>query len=81
MPSLEQVFDDFAVLDDWEDRYRYVIELGRELPPFAAAARTAANKVQGCVSQVWLTSDVDRSDPANPILGLPATAMPTSSGD
>ncbi|TCT02973.1 SufE family protein [Aquabacter spiritensis] len=47
---------DFELLDDWEDRYRYVIELGRALPPFPEAERTEDNKVQGCASQVWLTS-------------------------
>jgi cysteine desulfuration protein SufE len=57
-PDIEQILDDFEFLDDWEDRYRYVIELGRKLPPFDEAERTAENKVQGCVSQVWLSSDV-----------------------
>lgn len=47
---------DFELLDDWEDRYRHVIELGRELPPFEEKDRTAANKVRGCASQVWLVS-------------------------
>ena len=49
---------DFALLDDWEDRYRYVIELGRSLPPLPDALRTDANKVRGCASQVWLSSRV-----------------------
>ncbi len=52
--TLDAIRDDFALLDDWEDRYRYVIELGRELPPFPEDARTDANKVRGCVSQVWI---------------------------
>jgi cysteine desulfuration protein SufE len=50
--------DDFALLDDWEDRYRYVIELGRQLQPLPAADKTDMHKVRGCASQVWLTSAV-----------------------
>lgn len=58
LPTLEQIEQDFTVLDDWEDRYRYIIELGRELPAFDEVYRTSANKVQGCASQVWLKSFV-----------------------
>jgi cysteine desulfuration protein SufE len=54
--SIETLLSDFEVLDDWEDRYRHVIELGRELQPFDDAARNADNKVKGCASQVWITS-------------------------
>ena len=54
--NLDTIRADFAVLDDWEDRYRYVIELGRALPPFAETARTDANRVRGCASQVWLAT-------------------------
>jgi cysteine desulfuration protein SufE len=54
--TLDAIRSDFALLEDWEDRYRYVIELGRELPPLPDALRTEANKVRGCVSQVWLHS-------------------------
>jgi cysteine desulfuration protein SufE len=57
----ETIRSDFALLDDWEDRYRYLIELGRRLPPFPEALRTDANKVRGCVSQVWLASAVRRN--------------------
>ena len=56
--SLADIRSDFALLDDWEDRYRYVIELGRALPPLDDAARTDANKVRGCASQVWLATDI-----------------------
>ena len=56
MSSLEDIRTDFALLDDWEDRYRYVIELGRALPPLDAAFKTDATKVRGCASQVWLVS-------------------------
>jgi len=59
--TLETIRSDFALLDDWEDRYRYLIELGRQLPPFPEALRTDANKVRGCVSQVWLASAVGRN--------------------
>jgi cysteine desulfuration protein SufE len=60
MPDIEEIIDNFAVLDDWDDRYRYLIELGRELPPLAEAAHSEANKVQGCASQVWLDTQVRR---------------------
>lgn len=63
----DSLIADFELLDDWEDRYRFVIELGRNLPPFPEEARTEANKVQGCASQVWLTAQ--RQDgPDGPIL-------------
>lgn len=62
--SFEEILADFELLDDWEDRYRYVIELGRRLEPLPEAERSPANKVQGCVSQVWLSTHVDRSDDA-----------------
>jgi cysteine desulfuration protein SufE len=57
----EDILADFELLDDWEDRYRYVIELGRKLEPLPESARTPENKVQGCVSQVWLSTHVDPS--------------------
>jgi cysteine desulfuration protein SufE len=60
--SFDEIIADFELLDDWEDRYRYVIELGRKLQPLPESARTAANKVQGCVSQVWLATKVDQDD-------------------
>jgi cysteine desulfuration protein SufE len=56
--TIETIRDDFSFLDEWEDRYRYVIELGESLPPFPDNERTPANKVPGCVSQVWLTTDI-----------------------
>ena len=67
--TLEAIRSDFALLDDWEDRYRYLIELGRGLPPLPEALRTDANKVRGCVSQVWLASAVRRAgNGAAPVL-------------
>ena len=59
--NIETIREDFAFLDDWEDRYRYVIELGKALPPLDEAFRTDANKVHGCVSQVWLNTQVTPS--------------------
>ena len=66
MASLDKIMDDFAFLDDWEDRYRYVIELGKELPDLAEDKKTAENKVQGCASQVWVVSHSD--DASDPVL-------------
>lgn len=60
--QIDEIIDNFDILDDWEDRYRYVIELGRELEPLPDAERTDANKVQGCVSQVWLSTHVETAD-------------------
>ena len=59
--TLDEIRADFALLDDWEDRYRYVIELGRTLEPIPEAARTEANRVRGCASQVWLETVVSGS--------------------
>ena len=56
--TIQAIRDDFAFLDEWEDRYRYVIDLGEALPPFPDEARIDRYKVPGCVSQVWLTTDV-----------------------
>ena len=55
--AIQDLIDDFTYLDDWEDRYKYVIELGRQLSPLTEAEHNDAVKVQGCVSQVWLVCD------------------------
>ncbi|MEI5677602.1 MULTISPECIES: SufE family protein [unclassified Mesorhizobium] len=55
--TMQSIREDFAFLDEWEDRYRYVIELGEALPPYPDSARDDAHKVQGCVSQVWLLTE------------------------
>lgn len=68
--SIDQILEDFEFLDDWEDRYRYVIELGRGLEPLNEAWRTPENKVQGCVSQVWLHSELRRDGGEGPALVL-----------
>jgi cysteine desulfuration protein SufE len=54
LSAIDTIRDDFASLDEWEDRYRYVIELGHSLEPLSEEARNDTNKVRGCVSQVWL---------------------------
>jgi cysteine desulfuration protein SufE len=54
--ALAELIEEFDVLGDWEERYRYVIDLGRELAPLADAERTDVNKVPGCASQVWLVT-------------------------
>lgn len=56
MTTIQTIRDDFAFLDNWEDRYRYVIDLGAALPPFPDEARIDRYRVPGCVSQVWLTT-------------------------
>ncbi len=66
--SYEDILADFEFLDDWEDRYRYVIELGRDLAPLPPEARNEANKVHGCVSQVWLETMVKDDDQGRTVL-------------
>jgi cysteine desulfuration protein SufE len=68
MAEIDEITDNFSILDDWDDRYRYLIELGRALPPLAAAARNDANKVQGCASQVWLDTTVRPNGAGGPVL-------------
>lgn len=57
LPGLADIVANFELLDEWDDRYRYLIELGRMLDPLPDSKRTADNKVQGCASQVWLDTD------------------------
>jgi len=88
--SIQAIRDDFAFLDEWEDRYRYVIDLGAALPPFPDEWRVDTYKVPGCVSQVWLTTKVgDGPDPiveyqgasdAHIVRGLVAIMMALFSG-
>jgi len=65
--TIEEICENFAILDEWDDRYRYLIELGRMLPPLPDGVRIDANKVQGCASQVWLTTHV-APGPSGPVL-------------
>ena len=66
--NIDEIIDNFSVLDDWDDRYRYVIELGRELEPLPDGARSDVNKVQGCASQVWLATDLKPNGKDGPVL-------------
>jgi cysteine desulfuration protein SufE len=66
--TIDEITENFSFLDDWDDRYRYVIELGRSLPPFPEEARTEANKVQGCASQVWLTTTTQPDGAGGPVM-------------
>ena len=66
--KIDEITANFALLDDWDDRYRYVIELGRTLAPLPEAARTEASKVSGCASQVWLVTEIERDGPSEPVL-------------
>ena len=53
-PAFEEIVEDFEFLDDWEDRYRYVIDLGKAMEPMEDALKVDATKVEGCASQVWI---------------------------
>ena len=68
--AIDAIVDDFSLLDDWDDRYRYVIELGRKLAPLADSDRNDPNKVQGCASQVWLATTVGPNGAKGPILSF-----------
>ena len=59
MTSFEDILADFAFLDDWDERYKYLIDLGRDLAPYPEDRRDEAHKVRGCASQVWLASDIE----------------------
>ena len=72
--TLDAITSDFELLDDWEDRYRYVIELGRALPPFPDALRTDANKVRGCASQVWLATRARTGADGGPRMAMQGTS-------
>lgn len=52
--SIDELLENFSAFDDWEDRYQYLIELGKSLPPMEAGDRTESNRVEGCMSQVWI---------------------------
>jgi cysteine desulfuration protein SufE len=69
LPTIDEIVSNFELLDDWEERYRYLIELGRMMEPLPDEAHTDVNKVQGCASQVWLQTRLDGS-PDKPVLHL-----------
>lgn len=93
MSKLQTIIDDFEYLDDWEDRYRYLIEIGKALPEMPEADRTDANKVKGCASQVWLVAGTEPGDPGDPVMiyrgdsdahivrGLVAIVLAATSGE
>lgn len=64
--DIDEIIENFQFLDDWDDRYKYLIELGSALPDFPIDQQTPENKVQGCVSQVWVT--VEKSSGQDPVL-------------
>nr|WP_319382639.1 SufE family protein [uncultured Roseibium sp.] len=66
--DIAEILETFDFLDDWEDRYKYLIDLGKELPPLTEAERSDANKVRGCVSQVWLITNVSDGAGGGPVL-------------
>jgi cysteine desulfuration protein SufE len=70
MTAIDEIVQNFALLDEWDDRYRYVIELGRTLAPLADTAYIDANKVQGCASQVWLLTHAKPNGSAGPVLSF-----------
>ncbi|GGD12275.1 SufE family protein [Aureimonas glaciei] len=90
MTTIDDIETNFELLDDWDDRYRYLIELGRELPPLPEGTQNDTTKVPGCVSQVWLVSDILPGAPprltfagdsdAHIVRGLVAIALSLFSG-
>ncbi len=68
MAAIDEIVENFTLLDEWDDRYRYVIELGRTLQPLPDSAHTDINKVRGCASQVWLLTHVKPNGAAGPVL-------------
>ncbi len=66
--TIDELTENFSLLEDWDERYRYVIELGRGLPPLAAHEHSDANKVSGCASQVWLATSVSGNGAGGPTL-------------
>jgi len=68
MTTIHEIVENFELLDEWDDRYRYVIELGRTLSPLPDSAHVDTNKVQGCASQVWLLTHVKPNGSSGPIL-------------
>ena len=68
--TIDEISENFSLLDEWDDRYRYIIELGRALAPLPAEAYTDANKVQGCASQVWLITSARPNSAGGPVLAF-----------
>jgi cysteine desulfuration protein SufE len=70
--TIDEINENFSLLDEWDDRYRYVIELGRGLAPLPESERTETNKVQGCASQVWLATHIGPDARDEPVLTFDA---------
>ena len=70
MTGIDEIVENFTLLEEWDDRYRYVIELGRTLPPLPESAYNDANKVRGCASQVWLLTHVNPDGSGGPVLNF-----------
>ena len=64
-PTVTELLDEFQDMQDWDERYDYIIDLGRELPPLDPALQTEDNLVQGCMSTVWLVTQIDSKPPHN----------------
>lgn len=73
--DLEEIRDTFDLLDDWNEKYRYLIELGRELPELTEEEHSKENKVEGCMSQVWMVADTSGEDPPRMILRADSDAF------
>src|SRR6185295_17157098 len=68
--TIDEIIENFALVDEWDDRYRYVIELGRSLAPLSERDRNDTNKVQGCASQVWLATSLHPNGAGGPVLSF-----------
>ncbi len=68
LPKLEELLANFELIEDWDERYRYLIEIGRDLPPMPDIDRTETNRVRGCASQVWLTRVITHDGQGEPVL-------------
>jgi cysteine desulfuration protein SufE len=68
--TIDEIIENFSLLEEWDDRYRYVIELGRSLAPLNERDRNASNKVQGCASQVWLSTSLRPNGKDGPVLSF-----------
>jgi cysteine desulfuration protein SufE len=66
--TIDEILENFSFLDEWDDRYRYLIELGRNLDPLPEEAHTDANKVRGCASQVWIDTRIEQAEGKDPVL-------------
>src|SRR5260370_27596434 len=68
--TIDEIMDSLSLIEAWDDRYRYVIELGRSLSPLSKHDRSDTNKVQGCASQVWLATTVRPNGAGGPVLNF-----------